>query len=141
MSRRKHPSLETKLAAMTVLFFQIPYLDAKKMTKQQVNSLVQWDHNILHETEHPDRDKYWNLTPRLIREHREKTKQDLKVIAKGRRIRAKLVSGMMALYDSAVRSERKHRLRSRGFDKTKTRRMDGTVTERKNSRSPRCSKS
>jgi hypothetical protein len=87
VTRRKRPSLETKLAAMTVLYFDIPYLHAKKMTQRQVNSLVHWDHNILHETEHPDRNVFWNYTPRMIREHRRKTKQDLKIVAKGRRIR------------------------------------------------------
>jgi len=160
MSQRKHLSLETKLAAMTVLFFHIPYLDAKKMTKQQVNSLVQWDHNMLHESRHADRDEFWNFTPRLIREHREKTKRDAAVIAKGRRIRAKitgfggiglvpqmadaisagLAEGARDAYDRIGKDDRyqdgwnriwgKRKIRSRGFDKTRRRKMDGTVEEK-----------
>src|SRR5215831_6041410 len=167
MSKRKRPSLETKLAAMTVLFFDIPYLDAKKMTPQQVNSLVQWDHNILHETGHPDRDRLWNLTPRLIREHREKTKRDAKIIAKSRRLRAAwenaplgagnqamlamadavsagIREGVRESYDRISRKpnkfsegwnrvfdKHKRKIESRGFDKTKRRKMDGTVEKRK----------
>lgn len=125
----------------------VPYDDAKKMTEDQIISLYHRDHNILHETGHPDRDKFWNLVPRLIREHRNKTKQDAKIIAKSRRIRGyrlleKIVSfsddknkwdhdvvdRYLALVSPRYRRERK--LRSRGFNKTLKRKMDGTVVPR-----------
>jgi len=133
----------------------VAYEDAKKMTEDQFLSLVQFDHNILHETEHEDRDKFWNLTPMWILAHREKTKTDAKIIAKSRRIRAKLsrdsagagnhvarlrLAPLRTDPDEAggVNSRRQsirplsgsHKLRSRGFDKTRRRKMDGTV-ERK----------
>jgi hypothetical protein len=65
------------------------YDDAKKMTEDQFLSLFQWDHNILHSSENHNRDQFWNLGAVLIREHREKTKVDAKVIAKSKRLRAK----------------------------------------------------
>jgi len=99
MSKRKHISWKTKCAA-AVLDGMLErsrawYDDAKKMTEDQFLSLFQFDHNILHESRHPDRDKFWNLTPKLIRAHREKTKRDAKIIAKGRRIRRQGHSGLI----------------------------------------------
>jgi hypothetical protein len=100
MSNRKHISWKTRCASAVLdaqlvrerfgLYPQRWYDDAKKMTEDQFLSLFQWDHNILHATEDESRDKFWNLTPLLIQEHRTKTKTDAKVVAKGRRIRAKL---------------------------------------------------
>lgn len=135
MSRRKHISLKTRCASLLLQLGVIPYDDAKLMTENQIISLFQVDHNILHESEHEDRDKFWNLTHRLIQEHRTKSKTDAAVIAKGRRIRKKF-------YPLAVLKEegkpfdpweplsKLPKLRSRGFDKTKRRRMDGTVEKR-----------
>lgn len=199
MSSRKHISWKKRCAIFALALGDVPYEDAKQMTEDQILSLYHLDHNMLHEGGHPDREKFWNFTPRLIREHREKSKRDAKIIAKGRRIRRRrgitekmvqhelfpglasvgdvplgagnqamlsiadaLSSGLREGVKSAMeriardpRNEKysegwarifgksKRKIRSRGFDKTKTRRMDGTVTERKNSssRSPRCSKS
>jgi len=163
MARRKHISWKTKCAAALLdgmlvrerfgLYPRRWYDDAKRMTEDQFLSLFQFDHNILHETEHPDRDKFWNQTPRLIAEHRSKTKQDAKVIAKGRRLRenplvlmaevvsAGLAEGARHAYervnspsDTAYRDgwDRiwgKRKIRSRGFDKTRRRKMDGTVVK------------
>jgi len=159
VAKRKHITLKTKLAATLRRLGDIPYRDAKLMTEDQIISLYQFDHNILHETKHPDRDKWWNLEPLLIRAHRKKTKRDAHVIAKGRRIRAKLPNKKMVAaldeLDSAVRTPKlrigpgearqsaygvlaaaprparsRRKLRSRGFDKTLRRRMDGTVVRR-----------
>lgn len=88
MAKRKHISWKTKYAAALLKLGDVPYSDAKSMTEDQIISLYAVDHNILHETNHPDRDRFWNLTPMLIKPHREKTKRDATVIAKGRRIRA-----------------------------------------------------
>lgn len=87
MTKRKHISLKTKYASALLALGDIPYDDAKQMTENQIISLYQIDHNILHETGSPDVDKYWNLTPTLIQAHRTKTKTDIRAIAKGRRIR------------------------------------------------------
>jgi hypothetical protein len=95
MASRKQPSLSTKLASALLALGDIPYDDAKAMTAAQIISLYQFDHGILHETGHPDRDRYWNLTPMLIQRHREKTLNDLRIISKGRRLRAKLPNAKM----------------------------------------------
>src|SRR5262252_5076429 len=138
---RKSISLTTKLASALLALGDIPYVHAKQMTAAQVVSLYQFDHGILHETRDPDVDKFWNLTPRLIREHRTKTKLDAKIIAKGRRIRDKHSAvrtpklrigtgeGMVSAYGVLAASPRpsRSRIQSRGFDKRLRKKMDGTV--------------
>jgi|SRR5215471_13124208 len=89
MARRKHISWKTKYAAALRARGEIPHAHAKEMTEDQIISLYQVDHNILYETGHPDRDRFWNLFPMLIAHHRKKSGADQKIIAKGRRIRAK----------------------------------------------------
>jgi hypothetical protein len=178
--KRKYISWKTKCAAAVLhamavqerfgLYPQRWYDDAKKMTEDQFLSLFQWDHYPhLHESEHPDRDQFWNLAPMLIRDHSLKTKADAKVIAKGRRIRRKergivelnremrefartnpdravaeaFMQGTYAGKQEADQlwakeanrpggalSWRKPKLQSRGFDKTKRKKMDGTVVKR-----------
>jgi len=58
---------------------------AKLMSSTQIVSLFQFDHYpIRHEAGGPD--EAWNLVPRLIVPHREKTKKDVGEIAKIKRI-------------------------------------------------------
>ena len=150
MSKRKHISWKTRCASLIIQCGLIPYDAAKLMTEDQVLSLFHVDHNILHETGHEDRDKFWNLTHVYIKAHREKTKQDAKIIAKSRRILKK--NALMRFGDDiarvgigAIRAEwdaiesgdmktatafARRRLHSRGFDKTRKRKMDGTVVKR-----------
>jgi hypothetical protein len=177
--KRKHISWKTKCASSLIApcrncgYVPFYYDDAKKMTEDQLLSLFHFDHNILHETGDPDVDKFWNLAPMLIMAHREKTKQDAKVIAKGRRIRKRhslveighmlavavdeeraspseavaealtegfvrgiehqkraSISPSMKLLKLGERELRKRKLQSRGFDKTRRRKMDGTVVKR-----------
>ena len=176
MSKRKHVSLRKRCAIFALALGDVPYLDAKKMTEDQILSLYQFDHNMLHESGHADSEKFWNFTPRLIKAHREKTKRDAAIIAKGRRIRQKdraaaflhwsklmnsparpvvelMGQAVMHGFEEGARSayeriqrppnlyaERynaidwskkpKRKIRSRGFDKTKCRKMDGTVKEK-----------
>ena len=133
MTRRKHISWKTRCAAALLSTFQCRnmYDDAKQMTEDQFLSLFHWDHNILHSTEHEDRDRFWNLTPMLILAHREKTKSDVKVVAKGRRIRAKMRNdGLLMNVPLEVGEPTPRRLRSRGFDKTLRKKLDGTVVKR-----------
>lgn len=159
MGARKHITDKTKLAALLVIWGRIPYEHAKLMTDDQVCSLVQWHHNILHSFKTEDRDHHSNLAPMWIREHREQTKIDRKVIDKSKRIREKWVDPKLARFyrdhDAAERTPTrgqgraelrqsaygvlavaprparpKHKLQSRGFDKTRRRHMDGRVTKR-----------
>ncbi|WP_035677659.1 hypothetical protein [Bradyrhizobium liaoningense] len=95
MRRRDYIPLKTRLAATLCeiltddgtgkLVKVIPHEDAVKMTEDQVLSLFHFDHAIYHAQ--GGADAFWNLTPTLIPEHREKTrKRDIPQIAKTRRI-------------------------------------------------------
>lgn len=130
VSQRKHISLKTRCASLIIQCGLIPYDDAKLMTDDQIISLTVVDHNILHETGHPDRDRAYNLTHMLIQAHRKKTKLDAKVVAKGKRIRAWKLVGF-ATADGMIHEIKPRRLKSRGFDRTKTRGFDGKVRERR----------
>jgi hypothetical protein len=183
MAKRKHISDRTFAAMALLALGKIPYEHAKAMGETNFLSLWVRDHNILHSSEHPDRDEFWNMTPMLLAEHREKTKRDMKIIAKSRRIRKKKqlddaryaarreelveLSGMRrkpallcrlrsreqmllerlvvcsnlpsSQWDHAACEEylqlvrgrwHKRKLRSRGFDRTRRRKMDGTVVKR-----------
>ena len=89
---RRHINLKTKLAAALLQVRDAkgdPLIDwehAKQMTAHQIVSLWVWDHYPLRfEAGGPD--EPWNLQPRLITEHRERTaKVDIPQIAKTKRI-------------------------------------------------------
>lgn len=136
---RKPLSLKTKLASALLALGDIAYDDAKQMTADQLISLYHFDHNMLYESGHPQRDMYWNITPRLIKAHRDKTRRDMKIIAKSRRIRDRRDREMVAAMQKTLgmtatadylREERKRGIRSRGFDKRYRRHLDGAVTKR-----------
>jgi hypothetical protein len=84
-----------------------------------------------------------NYTPMLIAQHREKTKRDAKIIAKSRRIRSRgpALPSILAVAEELVKtgnttitqaefSKRVRKMQSRGFDKTRRRKVDGTVVKR-----------
>src|SRR5215831_54407 len=99
---RRHISWKKRCAIFALALGDVPYDDAKQMTEDQILSLYQLDHDaILHDSKHPDREKYWNYKPRLIKDHREKTKRDITVITKGRRIRRKLAEHQRTLTDKS----------------------------------------
>ena len=95
---RKHIPLKVKLAAMILAWVKnlrtcdvsgdrdIPYEQSKNMTAEQIISRVQFDH---YPVRHADGgvDEPWNLTPRLIADHRQKTKRDARDMAKERKVR------------------------------------------------------
>ena len=65
----------------------IPYEHARQMTADQIIGLFHFDHGIQHAIGGPH--VHWNLTPRLIAEHRRKTATaDRPQIAKTQRIAA-----------------------------------------------------
>jgi hypothetical protein len=140
--KRKHISWKTKYAAALLALGDIPYAHAREMTKDQIISLYHIDHGILHETENENVDQWWNLTPKLIQAHREKTKADAKIIAKSRRIRKKqtmadaMAEGIRSAVIAAAKTEGRRtnpwfrKLHSRGFNKTLRKKMDGTVVKR-----------
>lgn len=85
MGNRNGIPLKVKLASALLQLREatgeplIPYEYAKQMTAEQIMSLFQWDHGILHAVEPID--EPWNLTPRLIRPHREKSRKDTSTVA------------------------------------------------------------
>jgi hypothetical protein len=83
MAKRKSISDRTKLAATIRELFQIPYEHAKLIHEDQIISLVHYDHGILHAVEPID--EHWNLTPKLIADHRKKSKVDTGIAAKSKR--------------------------------------------------------
>ncbi len=87
MKRRK-PNLTTKLAACLAELQwlrgdPIPFGQLKMMSADDLCSLYHFDHAELHIL--TSNDHFTNLTPRLIRPHREKTKRDVKDLAHGRK--------------------------------------------------------
>lgn len=84
MTKRRRITLKDKLASALRELLRIPYDDAKQMTADQVISLVHFDHGILHAVDPVD--DHWNLTPRLIAPHREKSRKDTGIVAKVRRL-------------------------------------------------------
>lgn len=81
---RKRLTLKTKLASAIRELFKVNYEHAKLMSEDQMLSLVNYDHGILYATDPID--EHWNLTPRMILPHREKSRRDTGIIAKAKRI-------------------------------------------------------
>lgn len=84
MTPRAHINMETRLASALLALGHVPYDDAKLMTAKQLISLYHFDHGILHGIDPVD--WFWNLTPRLIIPHREKSKRDKAIVSKVARI-------------------------------------------------------
>lgn len=126
MSKRGHISMATKCASALLQLrdpatgeVSIPYEHAKLMTSHQIISLFQFDHGILHAFEPID--EAWNLTPRLIVAHREKSKRDKAITSKAARIdkaNAAHATALAKIEPAAPRSVRPKRpIPSRPFPK------------------------
>jgi hypothetical protein len=78
----------TKTAAALLALGHIPYEHAKAMSEKEFLALYEWHHGIPRAEDGPD--AFWNLTPLLRWEHRERTaKLDVPRIAKNKRVSAK----------------------------------------------------
>ena len=85
MAVRKYISLKTKLAAAISALF-LTHDEAKALSEDQVLSLIAWDHDPIPHA-HDGEDVHYNLVPRLIPAHREKTaKVDIPQIRKTDRL-------------------------------------------------------
>jgi hypothetical protein len=115
MSKRRQPSLETKLAAALLTLGDVPYEHAKQMSARQICSLYHFDHGILHAVDPID--EAWNLTPRLIAAHREKSKRDTATVAKIARIRGETRAGPRKTIPCRPFPKASRKLQSRGFEK------------------------
>jgi hypothetical protein len=123
---RKQPTLTIKLAATLLMLKDaggeplISHEHAKLMSAEQINSLFQFDHwPIRHEAGGPT--EPWNLTPRMIPEHRTKTaKIDIPEAAKIKRIgpaEEAFRARMLAKSDPSVETAQPKRRQSRPFPK------------------------
>ncbi len=86
---RKAVSLKAKLAAALRELAEIPMDHARQMTADQVISLFQFNHILLHRDHkhEPWVDDHWNIEPLLIKAHRERTaKIDVPQMRKSDRI-------------------------------------------------------
>lgn len=114
MTARAHISLKTKLASALLALGDVPYDHAKLMTPDQIISLYHFDHGILHGIK-PVND-FWNLTPRLIGQHRAKSAIDNGIVAKMKRITGETCTGPTRAIPARVDPWPKGRkLHSRGF--------------------------
>jgi hypothetical protein len=108
--KRRHIPLATKLAAALLALGHIPYEEAKKLSAKEIIARYQFDHwPILHAIDPVD--EPWNLRPLLIAEHWEKTRKDVGVVAKVKRLARWRENGArLTLYrvvPSAPRQKRK----------------------------------
>jgi hypothetical protein len=130
---RAHISLTTKLASALLALGDIPYEDAKQLTAAQICSLYVWDHGVLHGI--APINEPWNLTPRLIAPHREKSKRDTGIVAKVRRLEAHQRDHawvMSRLADPPPREpKRKRKISSRGFGPKKPKKEKLPLPERR----------
>lgn len=127
MAQRGHISMTTKCASALLQLrdpatgeLLIPYEHAKLMTSDQIISLFQFDHGILHAFDPID--EAWNLTPRLIVAHREKSKRDKAITAKAARIDKMNAAHAVAMAEPAPTDPvpvpaRRSRIPSRPFPK------------------------
>jgi hypothetical protein len=117
MTKRAHISLETKLASALLALGHVPYSDAKLMSARQIVSLYHFDHGILHAIKPIN--EPWNLTPRLIAEHRTKSRKDTSAVAKTKRLTAAKVAHDRFIATGEkppVPGRQKRKLKSRGFE-------------------------
>lgn len=84
-----------------------------------ITDSLQIDHTIPLELGGADEDH--NLAPLCVSCHRRKTALDVKMIAKARRLRKR----------DAGEGRMKAKIASRGFDKSRTKKFDGSVVARK----------
>lgn len=124
---------------------QLDQLRRAQVEAQVVISLFHFDHVKLHAMGGSDR--WFNLDPKEISPHREKSRRDTSIVAKSKRIlrkEAESSNRLLAKYGvkltvamspelaaSLQRPRRKAKIASRGFDKSKTRTFAGKVRPRK----------
>ena len=113
--------LREKLAAALAVIAGVPFEDRKRMHADQIISLFHFDHDpIPHAAPFNGQPVHWNCTPRLIKDHREKTaKDDVPMIARVRRVAPKHEEFRRRMLAKAGQAEAppkpKSRMKSSGF--------------------------
>lgn len=86
---RKYVAIREKWAAALSLLLPQDVRDnlrERKVPAKTVIALFDQDHVVLHAFDGPDR--WWNFTPMLRAVHREKSRRDTSIVAKGDRLKA-----------------------------------------------------
>lgn len=89
--KRGHVNLTTKLAA--ALACLLPQETRDRLRQHRVPpgaviSYFQWDHIVLHAPPFNGSDDWFNLDPKLILVHKEKSANDTRIVAKTKRLSA-----------------------------------------------------
>jgi len=125
---KSHIPLKVKLAAALltmkrpnedgVLVYVIGYEQSKNMTADQIIAHFHFDHYPIREADGGPTEP-WNITPRPVAEHREKTaKIDIPQLAKQKRLRGETRNGPKKKIAARVDPWPKGRkLQSRGFSR------------------------
>lgn len=88
------------------------------LSKRKIRAGEKWDAEHVIAIINGGENRERNLAPALVAPHREKTARDVKIKAKTASIRMKHLG---------IKPKGGRKIESRGFDKTKTKRFDGTV--------------
>jgi hypothetical protein len=143
MPPRKKIPLKTKLAAALCNMLHeedgqlvpvIPRDKAKTMTEDEVLAVFHFDHDIHHAV--GGQDAHWNLTPRAVEKHRQKTaKRDIPQIAKTKRLeqaqedfRRKVLAKTGQITEKEE-TKQKAKIKSRGFQQWRN--FKGEIVKRK----------
>lgn len=111
--RRAYISFPEKLAATLACLLTQEHRDdlrSRKVPASEVLSLFHFDHVVLHAFEGSD--LWWNLDPKLVEPHREKSKRDTSIVAKAKRLDKKWSD---IAPESKKKAWPKRKLQSRGF--------------------------
>lgn len=84
-ARSRHIPKDERLACAVGMLLAVPYDDRKRMSAEQLLSLVDWHHNI--PFSEGGESIHWNLAPMWRSEHECETRtKTVPIIAKGKRI-------------------------------------------------------
>lgn len=119
--KRAYVPLPEKLAATLACLLpqeQRDDLRSRKVPASEVLSLFHFDHIVLHAFEGSD--LWWNLDPKLVAPHQEKSKRDTAIVAKAKRIDKKWTEFTSSVLSPKSTTKSSHRwptrkLQSRGF--------------------------
>lgn len=88
--KRKHIPLKTKLAAALACLLPPGRRDELRRYRAKADdvlSLFEWDHIVLHAPPFNGSDAWWNMDPKHVAEHRKKSRRDTSIVAKVKRLR------------------------------------------------------
>ncbi len=114
--KRDYVRLPEKLAATLACLLPQEVRDDlrnRKVPAPEVISLFNFDHIVLHAFDGSD--LWFNLDPKLIQPHREKSKKDTSIVAKAKRIDKKWAEFTSKVLAKPQSIEKKHKWPKRKF--------------------------